>query len=333
MKTPKTPSPALAAPAELPEDLDRGMRATMAQARSVETLLAEDITRRQLEVSTLVGRMQAFGYINQFTGIARLKWLKEMKESKAYKGCKFQAANGEIVTLRTFEELCEHIGTSRSKVDEDLQNLAAFGESFLEASQSLGLGYRELRKLRALPPEEREVVIDEEKLRNDPETLLDKLQELVEHRKKEQAELEEAKKNLQAKDAVLQDSRRKLTETQTALERMRLIPPDEKELFLGEKSGATLKVLHERILAAMGSWTAALAQASAIVNAAEGEVHDAAREDATTLLSVLCSHMAQDLNEHGIQVDFRLYVYPAHLGQYGAALRGELQDKEESGDA
>ena len=138
---------------------------------------------------------------------------------------------------------------------------------------------------------------------------------------------------MQAKDAVLQDSRRKLDETRTALERMKLIPPDEKELLLGEKSSATLKVLHERILTAMGAWTAALAQAAAIVNADEGEVHDSARDDAITLMSVLCSGMAQGLNEHGIQVDFRLRVYPAHLGPRYAELRGELPEDDGGKDA
>ena len=163
------------APTDLPAEMAQGIDANLLQGHSVNALLAEDLTARQLELSTLLCRLQAFGYLNQFTGLARLKWLQEMKESKAYKGCKVLNAAGEIVELRAFEDLCECVGLSYRKVAEDLQNLAAFGEAFLEASQSLGLGYRELRRLRALPEEEREVIIDEEKLRNDPDTLLDKL--------------------------------------------------------------------------------------------------------------------------------------------------------------
>ena len=79
-------------------------------------LLAKDMTRKQLEVSELLGRIRAVDFLHQFTGMARLKWLKEMKESKAYKGCKTLNAQEEAVEITSFESLCALIGVSRSKV-------------------------------------------------------------------------------------------------------------------------------------------------------------------------------------------------------------------------
>ena len=61
------------------------------------------------------------------------------------------SASGESVTVTTFSEFCECLGMSYEKVNLDIQNLSALGEDFLVTSKRLGLGYRELSKLRKLP--------------------------------------------------------------------------------------------------------------------------------------------------------------------------------------
>ena len=54
----------------------------------------------------------------------------------------------KIATVTNFEDFCAAWGFSPRKVYEALQNLNYFGEEFMETSQRLGLGYREMRKLR-----------------------------------------------------------------------------------------------------------------------------------------------------------------------------------------
>lgn len=69
---------------------------------------------------------------------------------------------GEAVTCNTFQDFCNALGFSYEKVNQDIQNLSTFGEDFLETSQRMGVGYRDLRKLRKLPEEDRQVIINGE---------------------------------------------------------------------------------------------------------------------------------------------------------------------------
>jgi len=89
----------------------------------------------------MIGRIQGFKAIGEFTDIGKLVWLKQVKESKIYKG---------ISDIGTWDSFCNYIGLSRSKVDEDLMNMNVFGEQFLTTVGNLSLGYKELRQLRQL---------------------------------------------------------------------------------------------------------------------------------------------------------------------------------------
>lgn len=55
---------------------------------------------------------------------------------------------GELFRPKTFEELCEGMGFSKSTVHENLQNFATLGERCLSEAQELGLKVRDLRKVR-----------------------------------------------------------------------------------------------------------------------------------------------------------------------------------------
>jgi hypothetical protein len=67
--------------------------------------------------------------------------LSKVKESKVYR---------DLPNIGTWEKYCEYIGLTRQKVDEDLRNLATFGEQFLTTCQQFSLGYRDMRKLKQL---------------------------------------------------------------------------------------------------------------------------------------------------------------------------------------
>lgn len=89
----------------------------------------------------VIGQIKGFKVIAQFADVGNLVWLRQVKESKIYKN---------LPDIGTWEKFCDYIGMSRQKVDEDLMNLATFGESFLADVGKIGLGYRELRQLRQL---------------------------------------------------------------------------------------------------------------------------------------------------------------------------------------
>ena len=146
-----------------------------------ETLIAE--------AYKIAGKIEAFKTISNFGDIASLMLLKRIKESKVYK---------EIPTILTWENYCKSIGISRRKVDEDLENLNAFGEKFIGDIASLSLGYRELRQLKKeikagnLEVKDAEVIIDGEVIPlDDKDELRDALDTLLKSKYKEIEELKD----------------------------------------------------------------------------------------------------------------------------------------------
>lgn len=126
-------------------------------SNEIMALERESQAEREKLLHRLIGRVEAFGAINQFTGVGELAALKEIKDGKLYKPM-------------TWDETCERLGKSRSHLDEQLKNLAILGPDFLETAQHLNIGYRQLRQLRYAAAEgdmvvESEfVVIDEERI-------------------------------------------------------------------------------------------------------------------------------------------------------------------------
>ncbi len=150
------------------------------------------------EASRLTGRVEAFSFISKLTTVGSLMTLKKIKESGAYK---------ELPNCNTWADYCRAIGLSRTKVDEDLQNLNIFGEEFLTTVGTFGLGYRELRSLSKqvktgnLEVKEESVIIDGEVIPlNDKDELRDALDTLLKSKYKE---IEEKDKLLKDKDIQL----------------------------------------------------------------------------------------------------------------------------------
>ena len=151
------------------------------------------------EAYKIAGKIEAFKTISNFGDIASLMLLKRIKESKVYK---------EMPTILTWENYCKSIGISRRKVDEDLENLNAFGEKFIGDIASLSLGYRELRQLKKqvksgnLEVKDAEVIIDGEVIPlDDKDELRDALDTLLKSKYKE---IEEKDKLLKDKEMQLE---------------------------------------------------------------------------------------------------------------------------------
>lgn len=204
----------------------------------------------------IVGMLKAHKISEQFNKTLRTIKLREIKDSKLYKGLTLINRDGEPVTIKSWAEFCKSLGTSEDQVDRDIKNLNTFGREFMELSESIGLSYRELQRMRAnmqnptLTEEEKQAI--ENAKEKDPNELLLILQDLQD----KQASFEEQMKSLQedkeAKNELLAKKSKEIDSLTIKLEKMSSGKADgkleeKKRLLTGteQKFSAALNVLQE----------------------------------------------------------------------------------------
>jgi hypothetical protein len=169
-------------------DLDREREKLDAQ-RDREAMIAKS--------HEMAGQIKGVRAMSKFGTVASLVWLKQVKETKAYKG------------IGTWETYCNYLGLDRRTIDEDIQNLKFFGEDFLATVANLSVGYKDLRKLRQIASNG-DIIIDagcvtigEERIPLSPENSED-LQAAIENLlEAKNAAIEDQNAALRAKDKVL----------------------------------------------------------------------------------------------------------------------------------
>lgn len=176
-----------------------------------------------LLVGMLAGRAQMAKTIADFSNVISLQTLKEIKESKNYKELKgTKTATGAIMT-GTWDEFCQIIGLSRQMVDEQIKSLEIFGIKALESLQSIGMGIRDLRRLRQLPESELKAIVDGDQLTVDSkEEALDIIEEMAAKHRAESTKLNEKLEHLElsskASDQLLEKKGKQIYELEKALE-------------------------------------------------------------------------------------------------------------------
>ena len=181
---------------------------------SAEQLKIDEQRERELLIAQsheMAGQIKAAAMFSKFGNVSRLVWLHQVKQSKVYKH------------FGTWDKYCEYLGLERRKVDEDLLNLSAFGQEFLETVSNLSVGYRELKKLRQIS-NNGELVIDaecvtigEERIplsADHAEDLQVAIESLLDN--KNQA-IEDAAATIRAKDKLLADKEKLLNRQEKAL--------------------------------------------------------------------------------------------------------------------
>lgn len=144
--------------------------------------------RRIAECHEAIGRFQGFQLLAKFGDVTKLVWLKDVKDSKVYR---------DLPNVGTWDNFCKYLGLDRHTVDQDLLNLATFGEEFLVTATNLRVGYRDLRRLRQLTHEGALQVEDGILVIGGEEIPLD-----IDHREDLQAAMERL---LDAKEQVIQE--------------------------------------------------------------------------------------------------------------------------------
>ncbi|MDA5607046.1 hypothetical protein [Pasteurella multocida] len=214
----------------------------LTQDQNAVALAAKALTQDKAQAYELVGMLKAFDFTQKVTTVGTLKTLAEIKEAKKYKDLELLDTDGNYRHVGTWEDFCNVLGYSVNKINEDLQNLSKLGEDFLETSQRLGLGYREMRKLRQLPEEARTEIVDADYSEaTDKEELIEKIEDLTAQYAKEkealQAQLKTAKDNYDAQSKVLANRNDRINKLDTELaKKQKLI-----ETQSPEERGGTLR--------------------------------------------------------------------------------------------
>lgn len=262
---------------------------------------------QSLHLAKTVGSIAAFQFNETVNRVAVLKAFAEIRDSKAYKGLSMQNAVGDVVTVNTWEEFCNAHGYSRRKIDEDLQNLAAFGGSLLEAQEALGLGYRDLRLLRAgvtqLSPEERKAIREGIESAEGPEEIKEKLADLHAELLQLKADKKELEAQIKDKDKVSKTKNERLDNLQEQINRLTSMSPDDRRKTLDDinaKARADVdKACQNAFVAAIAlcSQCAAVFRDERSSNDACAYVHER--------VSLLMNNIADAVLGAGVDVDLR----------------------------
>ena len=188
---------------------------------------AVTVTDAEFDATSLIietrGALQQSQFIETVSRTSMLARLAHIKENKSYRGARVRDAGGAIVTIKTWDDYCKAMGMSRRTVDEDLANLAAFGDNLLKMQDSLGIGYRELRKMRAnmagLPEADQQQLRAEIEKAEDKDELLATLDEMGARNARLNAEKKELEKQLATNDRLLKEAREKEYTTRQKMEK------------------------------------------------------------------------------------------------------------------
>ena len=293
-----------AAPAPAVEQQAAGLVADL--RRDSITMPRQELAQ-SLHMAGATGMIAAFQYNETANRVAMLKLFAQIRDSKAYKGASVVDRNGETRVVSTWEEFCTAHGYSKRKIDEDLQNLAAFGGDFMELQEKLGLGYRDLRLLRngiaALPPEERQAVLDDVAAADDSEEVKARLADLRLELAKARADRKELEADMQAKDKVSKEKSEKLDRLEEQVARLTSMSPDERQKALDEKNLAATATLDRLCNDVMQAALAVCAQAAAILG--DTDSSGATCQYVHNRISALAEGMASTILASGIDVDLR----------------------------
>lgn len=180
----------------------------LSEQQDAVVMAAQAMTAEMADAYEMLGMIKMSDFHRKLTTCQHIKVLAEFKEAKKYKGLEMLDIRGNRRQVSTWDDFCSALGFSRQKIDEDISNLYKLGEDFLETSQRLGLGYREMRKLRQLPEEARAEIVDADYSdTTDKEELIEKIEDLTAQHAKEkealQAQLKRKSDDYEAQAKVL----------------------------------------------------------------------------------------------------------------------------------
>lgn len=281
--------------------------------------IEQSVTIDQIRLTERIGALKATEFVRKLVTVTTIKMLAEIKEAKQYKGLKI-ILNEELVTSPTWDQFCQHIGLSREKVDEDIRNLSVFGEDFLETSQRMSLGYRDLRKLRKLDDADREVIIEGEAVKaEDRESLIDLIEEMSAKHRKQKDALETENKELKAdKDAletILQKKDEKMNQLDTEVTKLKSPAEIQRraESEPQELEKAALETLGTESILFLTAFNRYINALGGVMDIAESKDLPQLFERVDESIVAVCQRYAQYVQRLGTQVSFEEILNPSWM--------------------
>ncbi|MBC17113.1 MAG: hypothetical protein CL942_08680 [Desulfovibrio sp.] len=301
------------APAIIPEISDE-RSAELAQTQNTAAAVDQAVMDAE-EVHTALGRIEGLEFLRRVGDVAIAQIFAEVRKSKKYKGLPYKDENGHLRHVADFEEFCSvKLGKSYRRCHELAQNLNMLGSDLYESAETIGFRAKDYRALKALPPEEQEVV--KTALASDSkDEVVDILQDMA---ARHQAEKEAAKKekddltaDLDARGKLLKDKAEKLEQTEEELYRLKSLPKDANlELKLAREEEATNE-LNKAFVTALGAFNEMLMQVDAITENEDVSSHTKAY--GFDQVRAFCIDIQANIANYGIPVDFEEMVNPAWM--------------------
>ncbi|MEF9994645.1 MAG: hypothetical protein RR771_09540 [Acinetobacter sp.] len=279
--------------------------------------IEQSVSIEQIQLSEKVGVIKATSFFKKLLTVSEIKFLSEIKETKQYKGLKVLDSAGKLLTVSTWAEFCDSMGKSHQHVDEEIRNLGLFGEDFLETSQRMSLGYRDLRKLRKLDDADREVIINGEAVKTeDRESLIDLIEEMsAKHAKEKETfnkKVADLEADVEAKDQVLKTKNDKLDKTLHELTKLKspveIAKREESEPQLIAKKA--LDDMHALTSTMLNTTTRFVNDTNSILEVVSEHMLFHVQELITQNLVSVFQQIAQTATDLNIQIDFEEMVSP-----------------------
>jgi L-fucose isomerase-like protein len=246
---------------------------------------------------------------------------QKVKKKKAYKNIPIIDENGKVRPSQNLDEFCKvKLGKSYRRLQELSGNMEMLGTDLYESAERIGFRAKDYRALKALPPEEQEVV--KTALASDSkDEVVDILQDMA---ARHQAEKEAAKKevddltaDLDARGKLLKDKAEKLEQTEEELYRLKSLPKDANlELKLAREEEATNE-LNKAFVTALGAFNEMLMQVDAITE--NEDVSNHTKAYGFDQVRAFCIDVQAALGNYGIPVDFEEMVNPAWMREEAKA--------------
>lgn len=199
-------------PIQQGEDYADKTPAHVAEPEALRNQVQTAYTDERDLANQIFGQVQmahAFIKFGTVVGLSKLAYIKESKLYRALAGKTGVDKHGdEIPDVGTWDGYCRALGTTANTVDEDILNLRIFGEAAMQQLSAIGAGYRDLRKLRALPDDTRTGLLDSPEAKQalasgDKDALRELIEDMAVENVKLRTEKDELEANADAHEKIL----------------------------------------------------------------------------------------------------------------------------------
>lgn len=262
-----------------------------------------------------LGQIEAANFFSAVADSVIAQVFQTLKKKKSYKNLTFVDETGNLRHFSDLEEFCKiKLGKSYRRCHELAQNLNMLGTDLYESAEQIGFRSKDYRALKALPPEEQEVVKTALASESKDE-VIDILQDMA---ARHQAEKEAAKKDkddltadLEARGKLLKDKAEKLEQTEEELYKLKSLPPDANLAFKLAREEEAVKELDKAFVTALAEFNQFLLQMDALVENEEISTHT--QSYAIQQVQSLCIDIQVNLTNYGIPVDFEEMINPTWM--------------------